>query len=81
MEFDHPQVIKLAGRTSLRETMALIGRADVVVGPESAIVNIASCFPGVKKVVFLSHSSKKNLTEGWANTIALEPSVPCYPCH
>jgi ADP-heptose:LPS heptosyltransferase len=81
MQFDHPQVIKLAGVISLRMMFALIELAKVVVGPESALVNSAACFEKVGKVVFLSHSTAFNLTNYWSNCIALSPNVACHPCH
>lgn len=83
-EFQHPQVIPTAGKWPLRQTLATIAMGtDLVVGPESMIVNIASCYD-VPKIVFLSHSSQDNLTKYWANCTALEPdtaTAPCYPCH
>lgn len=83
-QFEHPQVIPTAGVWPLRRTMANIAMvADLVVGPESMVVNIASCYD-VPKVVFLSHSSADNLTKYWPNCTALEPDAtvaPCYPCN
>jgi ADP-heptose:LPS heptosyltransferase len=83
-EFTHPQVIPVAGKWELRQTLANIAMvADLVVGPESMVVNVASCYD-VPKIVFLSHSSPDNLTKYWKNCVAMEPDVeaaPCYPCH
>ena len=83
-QFSHPQVLPVAGKWPLRQTLAVIAMGtDLVVGPESMIVNIASCYD-VPKIVFLSHSSADNLTKYWTNCTALEPSrevAPCYPCH
>jgi ADP-heptose:LPS heptosyltransferase len=83
-QFDHPQVVGCAGKWQLRQTLSLLGMgADLVVGPESMVVNVASCFD-VPKIVFLSHSSSDNLTKYWKNCVALEPNTtnaPCYPCH
>jgi ADP-heptose:LPS heptosyltransferase len=83
-EFEHPQVLPTAGKWPLRQTLATIAMgSDLVVGPESMVVNIASCYD-VPKIVFLSHSSPDNLTKYWTNCVALEPDremAPCYPCH
>lgn len=83
-QFDHPQVRGMAGKMSLRQTFAAIAYvADLVVGPESMLVNVASCY-NVPKVVFLSHSAPANLTKYWTNCTAMEPdtaAAPCYPCH
>lgn len=83
-QFNHPQVNCVAGKWQLRQTLANIAMvADLVVGPESMVVNIASCYE-VPKIVFLSHSSAENLTKYWKNCVAMEPDTdvaPCYPCH
>lgn len=68
-----------AGTWSMRETMAFARCCDVVVGPETGVLN-AVCIEPVAKVVLLSHSSPENLTKHWTRTWALIPSVPCWPC-
>ena len=81
---DEPRVIGRSGKWSIRETLAFARHADVVVGPETGVLNSVGCIKSVAKVVMLSHSSEKNLATGWENTIALAPSrddAPCYPCH
>lgn len=66
---------------SIRETMAMAQLCDLVIGPETGVMSAVSMEP-MRKVIFLSHSSYKNLVEGWTNTVALEPvGVDCYPCH
>lgn len=78
------RVVRLSGRIGIRETLALACHGvDVVVGPETGVLNAVSHL-NIPKVVMLSHSSIKNLTRNWANTTALMPSqaaAPCYPCH
>ena len=54
---------------------------DLVVGPETGVLNAVG-FETNAKLVFLSHSSKENLTKHWVNTYTVEPkNTPCYPCH
>ena len=82
--WEHPAVVNLCGLTNLREAFALVRRVDAVVGPETSLTNAAACFPDVAKIIFLSHSTRANLTQGWKNTQALAPALelaPCYPCH
>lgn len=64
----------------IRDAYAVASIANCVVGPETGIVNAVA---GTKnrKVVLLSHSSPRNLTAHWINTVAVEPGVPCHPCH
>jgi ADP-heptose:LPS heptosyltransferase len=83
MQFSHPQAIHAAGDWTLRQVFALLPLANLVVGPESAIINAAGCFD-VPKIVFLSHSTHENLTKYFTNVYPLDPDTtqsPCYPCH
>lgn len=75
------RVITKSGNLSIRKTLALLDVCDVVVGPETGVMNAAS-MKGMHKVIFLSHSSKENMTKHWINTTAMEPNdCPCFPCH
>jgi ADP-heptose:LPS heptosyltransferase/predicted SAM-dependent methyltransferase len=78
------RIIRTAGEWPIRGTMALAQRVDLVVGPETGVLNAVSHIESVAKVVFLSHSSEENLTKHWPNTRVLKPvegSTPCHPCH
>ena len=74
------RVFRESGKISIRQSLTLATLCDVVVGPETGVLNAAANELN-RKVVMLSHSTAHNLTEHWANTIALAPKVPCYPCH
>jgi ADP-heptose:LPS heptosyltransferase len=79
MAFVHP----MAGKMDIREALTLASVADVVVGPETGVLN-SVCMDDVKKVIMLSHSSHENLTKHWLNTLVLEPDnmrCPCFPCN
>ena len=66
-----------SGKWEIRQTLAFLEHADVVVGPETGVLNAVACSP-VPKVVFLSHSSDNNLTRDWDNCIALSsPATVC----
>ena len=80
LEFEHERLVWTCGSIPLREALGLTKTADLVIGPETAITNAASCY-STPKIIFLSHSSPENLTRDWENCIALLPNVPCYPCH
>ena len=75
------RLICKAGNWSIRETLAFVEQADVVIGPETGVLNAAAMLP-MPKVIMLSHSTALNLTRHWVNTAAIEPwDAPCYPCH
>lgn len=76
-----PRVIRKAGKYSIRQSMALLGEVDMVVGPETGMLNAAGQMD-VPKLVFMSHSSGEQLTKYWKNVRAIEPqNTPCFPCH
>lgn len=80
---NEPRIHKTCGKWSIRQSLAFLDQADMVIGPETGVLNAGACLE-LPKVVFLSHSSHENLTRDWINTIALSPDVkdvPCYPCN
>ena len=82
---DAKQVFAKAGEWSVRRTLTFAKHAaDVVVGPETGVLNCVSMDEHIEKVVLMSHSSVENLTRDWANTHSVKPTVkdvPCHPCH
>lgn len=78
---NEPRVKRVCGKWSIRETLAFAQVADLVVGPETGVLNAVGLTP-VPKIVTLSHSSEENLCKYWNNYVALKPvNCPCYPCH
>lgn len=77
-----PNVWCKAGIWSIRQSMAFAQVADLVVGPETGMVNAVSMEQFPSKILFLSHSSVKNLCRDWKSTIAFAAEgAHCYPCH
>jgi ADP-heptose:LPS heptosyltransferase len=62
-----PRVHLTSGQWSIRQTLSFLEHCDLVIGPETGVLNAASHME-MKKVVFLSHSSHENLTRDWVNT-------------
>lgn len=75
-----PRVLMKCGKYTIRQTLALLAEMDMVVGPETGVLNAAGHMD-MTKIVFLSHSSPENLTQHWVNTKALQPHTACFPCH
>lgn len=65
-----PRIHKRCGVWSIRQTLAFLEHADMVIGPETGVLNAAAQLP-IPKVIFLSHSSHENLTRDWPNTHVL----------
>ena len=78
---NEPRVHRFSGKLDVRDTLALAKLADLVIGPETGVLN-AVAFEPMPKICFLSHSSVENLTKHWVNTTSLfTDETPCYPCH
>jgi SAM-dependent methyltransferase len=63
-----------------RQTMILTKSMDLVVSPETGVLNAAGAFD-VPKIGLLTHSSKENLTKYFVNDYSIESEAHCSPCH
>jgi hypothetical protein len=71
-----------SGELPIRSVLAIALFSNVVVGPETGVLNSVAYDDMVRKVILLSHSSAQNLTKHWKNTVKIVPrGVSCYPCH
>lgn len=75
-----PRVICRSGVWSIRQSLVFAQVADMVIGPETGVLNAVG-MESVPKIIMLSHSSRENLTKHWKNVVALQPFTDCYPCH
>lgn len=71
------QVIDARG-ISAREMLSLVPIFDLVIGPESFLVNAAHVF-GIRSITFLSHSCATNLNFNRGSYI--KPECDCSPCY
>lgn len=75
------RVIRKSGKWSIRETLTFAEHCDLVIGPETGVLNAVAMLD-VPKILMLSHSGPLNLGGNWINTHVLTPEhTPCYPCH
>jgi ADP-heptose:LPS heptosyltransferase/predicted SAM-dependent methyltransferase len=77
---DDPNFLHKAGRWGIRNVAAAIKHADLVVGPETGVLNIAGCFP-TPKICMLTHSSWANLCKYWEADYSVQSRASCSPCH
>ena len=78
---DNDRVLCTSGEWSIRETLTFAKYCDIVIGPETGVLNAVACEDNIK-IVIMSHSSVTNLTRDWTNTVSILPcKCPCYPCH
>lgn len=88
---NEPRVHLTSGKWSIRETLSFMQKCDLIIGPETGVLNAAAC-EKMPKLVFLSHSTHENLTRDWVNVFPLfsrettcpgrSPGVPaCHQMH
>lgn len=71
---DASRIINAVDHWTVRQAYAFACHGcDVMVGPETGIMNAVGVLPHVAKVVMLSHSTADNLTRHWHNVTPLEP--------
>lgn len=81
---EHPRVWNIGLSWPVRKAMTFALLGDIVIGQETGLLNAVAFEKEVMKVVLLSHSSVKNLTRDWPNTVAFSrPPAECGPtsCH
>lgn len=61
-------------------SFALAKYADLVIGPETSLLNAAGCFD-TPKIALMTHSSIKNLCSTWRNDFSLQAGCWCSPCY
>ena len=70
-----------AGKWAWRRSLVMTKYVDLVVGPETGILNASGCFD-TPKITLLSHSSHDNFCKYFKNDFCLAPEgVFCHPCH
>jgi ADP-heptose:LPS heptosyltransferase len=74
------RVIRKCGKWSIRESLSMAKECDLVIGPETGVMNAVS-FEAMPKILLLSHSSRENIGKHWKQTAQIEPTTDCYPCH
>ena len=61
-----PRVHCMSDKWTIRQTLAFVQQADLVIGPETGVLNAAGMME-VPKIVTMSHSSPEMLTKHWKN--------------
>jgi ADP-heptose:LPS heptosyltransferase len=77
----HPELLDLTGRLAVTQTAALLERADLFIGADSAPAHLAAC-AGVPSVVLFSGTNDARQWRPWSRlSLVLASKVRCRPCH
>lgn len=80
LEWQHPRTRNLCGKLGIRKTFNMTKHCDLVIAPETGVLNAAGCYD-TAKIALLSHSSENNLTKYFKNCFNIRANIPCQPCH
>lgn len=80
LDWVHPNIRNCIGKWNTRQSIIMTNAVDLVLSPETGILNAAGCFD-TPKIGLLTHSSKENLTKYFKNDYSIESNVECAPCH
>lgn len=81
LEWNNPRTINKAAVWTVRQSFLATKYANLVIGPDTGVLNAASCFD-TPKIVFMSAGSEENLTKYWRNAVPLHAEgCECHPCH
>lgn len=81
LEWNLPNTLPRCGIFTIRQSMILTKYANLVIGPDTGMLNAAGCFD-TPKILFLSSTSEENICKYWRNVTALHPeNCRCHPCH
>ena len=67
---NEPRVYRTCGKWQIRQTFAMLDQVDLLIGPETGVMN-AAAHMDMEKILFLSHSTHENLSRDWKNVTAL----------
>lgn len=80
IEWQDQRNISMIGEWDIRTSMLMTKYVDLVISPETGILNAAGCFD-TPKIGLLTHSSKTNLTKHFNNDYSIQAHIDCSPCH
>ncbi len=80
IDWIHPNIRNTIGIWNERQSLIMTSAVDLVVSPETGVLNAAGCFD-TPKIGLLTHSSKENLTKYFRNDYSIQSEAECSPCH
>ena len=81
LTFEHPRVQNtMFWEMPFRDSLLLAKYADLVIGPETGVINAAGAFE-TPKICLLTHSGKKQLTKYYKNDYSIQSPAWCSPCY
>ena len=81
LEWQNPRTVNKAGVWTVRQSFLMTKHVDLVIGPDTGLMNAASCYD-TPKILLSGSNSEENLNKHWVNCKALyAKDCECSPCH
>lgn len=81
LEWTNPMTINKCGVWTVRQSFIMTKYANLVIGPDTGLLNAAGCFD-TPKIIFMGPTSEENICKYWKNVSPLHPeNCECHPCH
>ena len=80
LQWQHPRTRNYADKWGIRKTLCTTKFVDLVISPDTSVLNAAGCFE-TPKIALLSSISEENVTKYFKNCTNLTGTADCYPCH
>jgi ADP-heptose:LPS heptosyltransferase len=82
IEWEGKDTYNASGQWNIRKSLIMPQYVDLVIGPETGIMNAAGAFD-TPKILMLTHSTEENISKYFKNCVSLHApeEVKCYPCH
>ncbi len=81
-ENGHPRMIEMSAKCSFRQSVALLARSALYVGPDTGMLHASGCFD-VPKVGIVGHHTREQITKHFLNDFSIyaDPELcECSPC-
>ena len=80
LDWEHKRHYNGCGKLTLRESLLLTKHADLVIGPDTGVINAAGSF-GVPTICLLGQTSINNISKNWKNNYSVQSPSECSPCY
>lgn len=82
IEWEGKDTLNASGEWGIRKSLAMTKYVDLVIGPDTGVIQAAGCFD-TPKILLLSGTTEENISKYFKNCITLHApeEVRCYPCH
>jgi ADP-heptose:LPS heptosyltransferase len=80
LEWQHPRAMSKCSEWDIRTTLLMTRYVDLVVGPETGVLNAAGCYDTPKMIMY-THTQRHNLSKYFKNDYSVQAEIDCSPCY